>query len=482
MPRVRAIRRTLKHWLPLLACAVWAQPAAAQAIQVRPDPRIELLSIVFHLAGVHEYNQGRVPSYVRDVDKWFKPFLDHPAVRRARLLNDSAGIGYSDPMEFAMHLTNARDLDELVPIDAPDQEPEWAWRPADARAFLSDLRMFVRDAQTDRFLRSHERLYTTAADRLRHFVDSAGDPAWFGRFFGHAPVKPFALVPALLNGGANYGPRIRTPDGEEFYDIAGVYMTDRYGLPCFDERELPAIVHEFSHSFINPAIARHLDQFDRAGPQILAAEAQQMKDQSYDTWPTVIDESLVRATVVRYRLVHEGREAAEAEIADQKAHGFLWIRELSDLLGRYETARGQYPDFEAFLPRVAGYFGSLPGHLPALAAQYDSARPRVVRMSPANGATGVDASLRRIRIWFDQPMTDGMMVDPAQEDSGASFPEITGKGTFDEDGTLLTLPVRLEPGHSYALALDARFPQGFHSDAGVPLARVVVRFRTEDVR
>jgi len=424
-----------------------------------------------------------VPSYEKDVDKWFRPFRDHPVVRRARGLGDSAGIGFSDPMEFAVHLTNAHDLGEIVPVDAPNQEPEWAWPPAGARAFLSDLRAFVRDAQTDRFLHSHERLYATAADRLRQLVDSAGDPAWFGRFFGHAPVRPFILVPALLNGGANYGPRIRTPgDGQEFYAIVGVYLTDRDGLPRFDEREMPNVVHEFSHSFINPIIARHLDQFEGAGPQIFAAEEQQMKDQAYDTWPTVIDESLVRATVVRYRLSHEGREAADAEIADEKARGFLWIRDLSDLLGQYETARGQYPDFETFLPRTAGYFASLPARLPALAAQYDSARPRVVSMSPANGATGIDASLRRIRIWFDRPMADGMLVTPLQEDSGAGFPETTGKGTFDEGRTVFTLPVRLEPGRSYAVALDARFANGFRSEDGVPLARVVLRFRTEAIR
>jgi hypothetical protein len=467
--------------LPLLGCAVSAQPVTAQAIQVRTDSRIELLSIVFHLAGANEYNQGRVPSYVRDVDKWFRLFRDHPVIRRARLLEDSAGIGYSDPMEFALHLTNAHDLGELVPIDAPDQEPEWAWRPADARAFLRDLRTFARDAQTDQFLRSHERLYATAAARLRQLVDTAGDPAWFGRFFGHSPVKPFALVPALLNGDANYGPRIRTSDGgEEFYAVVGVYLTDRTGLPAFDDRELPNIVHEFSHSFINPMVVQHLDEFGGAGPQIFAADSQEMKDQAYYTWPTVIDESLVRATVVRYRLSHEGREAADAEITDQKARGFLWIRELADLLGQYESGRSQYPDFEAFLPRVTRYLESLPARLPAMSARYDSARPRVVRTAPATGATDVRASLHEIRIWFDQPMAEEMMVDPLREDSSASFPEITGKSTLDESRTIVTLSVHLEAGHSYALVLDSRYGRGFRSDSGVPLSPVVLRFRTRD--
>ena len=115
-----------------------------------------------------------------------------------------------------------------------------------------------------------------------------------------------------------------------------------------------------------------------------------------------------------------------------------------------------------------------------MTARYDSARPRVVRTSPANGATGVRASLSHISIWFDQPMAEEMMVDPLLEDSGATFPEIAGKGTLDESRTVVTLPVHLAPAHAYALVLDARYGRGFRSESGVPLTRVVLRFRTRD--
>jgi hypothetical protein len=39
-----------------------SQPAQSPAIEVRVDPRVELLSIVFRLAGNPEYSQGRVAS------------------------------------------------------------------------------------------------------------------------------------------------------------------------------------------------------------------------------------------------------------------------------------------------------------------------------------------------------------------------------------------------------------------------------------
>ncbi len=50
-----------------------AQNALAEepALDVRVDPRVELFSVIFRLAGNPEYNQGKVASYVTDVEKHF---------------------------------------------------------------------------------------------------------------------------------------------------------------------------------------------------------------------------------------------------------------------------------------------------------------------------------------------------------------------------------------------------------------------------
>ena len=72
------------------AVAVWAaNPAAAEKpaaphVTVSVDPRVELMSILFRLAGNPEYNQGRVPSYVQDVESHFGRFRDHPVVKLAK--------------------------------------------------------------------------------------------------------------------------------------------------------------------------------------------------------------------------------------------------------------------------------------------------------------------------------------------------------------------------------------------------------------
>src|SRR5262249_1702982 len=55
-----------------------AGPATQRGIvDVTVDPRVELLSIIFHLAGNPEYNQAQVRSYADDVTTHFGPFKDH---------------------------------------------------------------------------------------------------------------------------------------------------------------------------------------------------------------------------------------------------------------------------------------------------------------------------------------------------------------------------------------------------------------------
>ena len=52
----------------------------AEGPEIRVDPRIELLSIIFRLAGNPEYSRGEVRSYVEDVEAHFGPFREHAVV------------------------------------------------------------------------------------------------------------------------------------------------------------------------------------------------------------------------------------------------------------------------------------------------------------------------------------------------------------------------------------------------------------------
>jgi RNA polymerase sigma-70 factor (ECF subfamily) len=103
--------------------------------------------------------------------------------------------------------------------------------------------------------------------------------------------------------------------------------------------------------------------------------------------------------------------------------------------------------------------------------------PRVVKMSPENGATGVDPGLKMIRVTFDMPMSIG---SHSWTGGGPTFPTVPAGKTagWSPDGKTATLPVELKPGTKYELGLNSVHHKNFGSKWGVPLEPVRYEFRT----
>ena len=86
-----------------------------------------------------------------------------------------------------------------------------------------------------------------------------------------------------------------------------------------------------------------------------------MRSQAYDMRQTMMRESLVRACEVRYAPANDGRDGAERIANYHISQGFHWTKELSELLGRYETQRDTYQPLDAFMPEVATFFQNYDG-------------------------------------------------------------------------------------------------------------------------
>ena len=119
------------------------------------------------------------------------------------------------------------------------------------------------------------------------------------------PNINFNVVLCLNNGGANYGPKISFPDGRgEVYSILGAWKTDAQGIPSFDNTYTRLIIHEFSHSFCNTLIDdNYMFMKDRAD-QFYKSVKDRMGRQSYRSSKTMLYETLVRASVIKYLQSH----------------------------------------------------------------------------------------------------------------------------------------------------------------------------------
>jgi hypothetical protein len=443
------------------AALLWAAVTVhAQEWRAGIDSRIELMSILFRLAGNSEYHQCRVPAYDKAIEKYFAPYRDHEAVRLAR----SLGIGFEAPVKLAIYLRDAESLEERVPFDRPNVHP--AWDPAPVRAFLVAARRFAAETNFQEFLRSQQPLYDVSNARLQAFLRDRADLAWFARFFGPQPPAYLVVVPGMANGSASYAARFVDESGaQEIYAIPGISKVDGAGLPVFDSDWRNVMVTELAHVYVSQPAAKFAARMGSPARQMYQAVAPAMQRQSYgDSW-TMLNQSLSRAVTIEYVMEHDGQEAAHIAIQKENARSFFWMSGLVDLLDTYRKGRDQYPTLDSFMPRVAQFFAET---APRIRELTDRLQPKVVSTSIAEGARDVDPGTKQIVVRFSMAMTR----------TGPNKSSKISGGRFDTAGTVLTIPIALEADRDYAIPLRWSGGQSFVSADGVPLPGATLRFRT----
>ncbi len=446
-----------------------AQPATVTA---KIDRRIELTSIVARLAEYREYVNDDLKSYAADADAYFGKYKNHPAVEFARKVRAENGIGYDAVPSLAVHLDQ-----NLKPKFAfSDSAPDKRWGKQSATEFARRLQGFYKDTNAESFFASHADLYKLAEERMQAIIDKV-DFAWYKKFYGEVPKGSFNLYVGLLNGGANYGPKVVYPDGrEELFAVIGAYKTDAEGKPVFADNFLPTIIHEFNHSFINHLVLAREKQFAPSGEKIYGTVGDKMRRLAYGTWKTMIDESLVRAAVARYIFDHEGFEKASGELMNQRSIGFLWIRDLFVLLGTYENTRQTYRTFRAFLPVIEGYSVDLAKRIEAESKYFAERQPRVVAIEGfANGAENVDPKLTELTFTFDQPLVGKGVSMNFGAGGREAYPEVEKVVGYSPDRMKFTLQVKLKPDHQYEFVLTGA---AFRTPDGYPIENYTVRFKT----
>jgi len=486
----RCIRPAGLSLLAVLAVASLSRPVPAQveegpggavaagagraraSLPVRVDPRVELMSIIFRLAGNSEYCRGRVAGYTKDVDEHFGKFRDHEVVQTARSLRRVKGVSYDAVMSMAVHMKDTTTLEEAVPFEPRPETLEPRWEVRSARRFLREAREFVKVTKFQAFLDAHRDLYATATKRMQAVLDKDLKPEWFDAFFGARPAARFQLALGMLNGPCCYAARLRHPDGkEDIHCILGVWETDGDGLPCFDRSMLGTVAHEFAHSYCNPLVDKHADALEAPAKTLWPFVADAMRSQAYSNWKTMMYESLVRASVVRYQAYARGDAVARKQAGIEDRRRFHWVGELAERLAHYEKTRQEYRTLDDFMPEVAAFYAQYAKKF----AERMARAPKVVSIVPENGARDVDPATDRIVVTFDRPMRDGCW---AVVKTGAPFPEIRGKLSFDPERKVLTIPVQLEPNTRYEYWLNRGRFMAFQSEDGVQLRPVRVRFQT----
>ena len=126
------------------------------------DNRVELLSIVFRLAELREYNSERFGLYTDKIKKHFEPYKTHELIEFAKELIKTNDIGFDAVMFMAVYID-----ENLNPrIDFSDDIPEKRWGKENADKFVKLLKEFYTDANCKEFFDESKTLYSESENRF----------------------------------------------------------------------------------------------------------------------------------------------------------------------------------------------------------------------------------------------------------------------------------------------------------------------------
>lgn len=337
---------------------------AQTEVKTTIDERVELMSIVFRLAGSSEYNFDDAKQYIKEINTYFAPYKNHPLIAYATQLKEERRVGYDAVMAMAAHLQLHNG--HISQVEVSESTLDGRWGKEQQEKFTALLDDFYKESKFNRFFKSRRKEYNTVTKAFDEIMKDFNQK-WYTHFYGKAPEEQFHIVLGYGNGPCNYGVSAMPRNGrKQVYAIIGCNQFNENGDIYFTSAQhLSTLVHEFNHSFINYLLQMpdNHQSMQESGEIIQKAVEKEMRKQGYNTWESIINESLVRAAVIRYLAHNSDEQSVKEEIKEQVNRYFLWVPALAELIGTYEEQRDKYATFEEYYPEVIRFFSKAAGQI-----------------------------------------------------------------------------------------------------------------------
>jgi hypothetical protein len=260
---------------------------------------------------------------------------------------------------MAVHLTDANELNALVPFEPHPAKLDHRWQAKEAEKFLEKARQFAKDSNFAGFSNKHKALYEETEKALKYTIQQHAHLEWFDEFFGPQSNVNFHIVLGMTNGPSSYGAFAVVNGRQYIYSIIGVWMLDYFGKPVFDESIVETLIHELCHSYTNPIVDKFTSKLESAGKKLHFEVKQQMRRMAYRKWKTMMYEYIVRVCVIQYYRRYQTPRDVKRLLRYELSKGFIDMRELDEVVSKYESKRDKYPTFESFFPRIVEFFNKL---------------------------------------------------------------------------------------------------------------------------
>jgi tetratricopeptide (TPR) repeat protein len=439
---------------------------------VRVDPRIELLGVVQYLAGRREPGPDNA-IYLADIDRRFKDWSEHPAVKSYRSLSKKSrgeeGLAViifclSDPPELSWN---------CAPSLRPKEHIEMVGGQEQADRLLDQLRDFARVSNFQGFLDDHRKEYAVYEETVHHELAVRDYLALIEDYVGplHSHLN-VVLSPAYRLGQLSY--IIPYPFSGAKVQVGGPFEVFTIMEPQFVEGEprfrIGGFWHELLCVAIDPILTDHCEEFD-ALSFLHEAVAQQCQPEWF---PCATN--LINAAVLERLSLKVGVDGPfGAPVWPRNAYGD-YGRALSRRLEEYEKHRDLYPTMREFYPRLVAVFSELAQTSTAKKTATDGSQCRgpgdaaiTTTPEPATADAGkplTGPQLRERGVWnfvhnrleaAESDFRAALRLDPADAEAHLDLGVALDKeGRLDEAIAEVAQAIRLAQDGKPALAAQAR--------------------------
>ena len=341
-----------------------AAPSELPFAKPTVDERVELLAIVFRLAGAKEFACKRFTKYDDAINAHFAEFKDHEVIQSAKELNKGTGlweINISNDrvpaFAVACKITDGRVIlteENAIALEKHYRDLGWpCWPQAASLKFAQLLDDFYVKSRFHEFFVSQKDLYDRFEER---FFDLCRffNIGWFDTFYGTSPGERFQVYLLVTGEDGGYGTMLPRNDGTKDYcAIVGVHPTyvNDDGEPLYTENSVLVFMLTYNLlAFADPLVEKHYPLFKKASERLFPHTVERMQQNVGDvlTPKRVLQYYLTYAALAEYSKAHGGDP-----LSGMKKSGFVWFDKMREAVKRYTNDRDTYPTFDAFMPHLA---------------------------------------------------------------------------------------------------------------------------------
>ncbi len=427
------------------------------------DEGVDLVSAVFRLAGAKEYNKCLIEHYGESFDEYFAEYKNHSAVRYAQIYYNNFGIGYDAVASYGTHLIiNDDGFISFNPnIDEKSDNSFNRWTDQQKRDFLIKLNDFYRESNFHQWYESTSETRTAAEQAFQSLYQSI-DFHWYGNFFEKRDDAQFGIILSILVGPENYGCNYKLKNGNTIMTpVIGCCRLNSDGNIEFTANTvLPIIIHEYCHAYCNPLNAENWKSMQNLAKKVYKSVEQQMKMMAYGNPVIMMDETFVRASVIRYLINHFPNMSDKMLIQNETQQGFILTGTLVESLAKYEQQRTRYQNIKDYMPQLIKDINHFDIKKYEKQKKDAAKHNATYTVSIKDGESNVPSGEYTIIISFSKPMVEGITLGYGRE--GTQFLKAKAY-EWNEEKTQLSLLVINEPHTLYGFNVMG---EKFHTQDG----------------